>query len=98
MTPLPVLRRIRGTYVYTFWCPGCHRSHFFRVLATLRSHQEWTWNGSLFFPTVSPSILYEPDPGRRCRLRIQEGQLVFLPDCWHDLAKRTVDMIPYEDV
>lgn len=93
----PVLRRIRGTYVYAFRCPGCCKTHSFRTLATLRPHQQWDWNGSLSAPTVNPSILYEAEEGRRCHLFLTNGKVKFLGDCWHPLAGQTVPMIPYEE-
>ena len=90
----PVLRRIPGTYIYAFKCPGCLKTHYFRVLATLRGHKQWDWNGSLTEPTVEPSILYDAEKGLRCHLSLTDGEVVFLSDCWHALAGKTVPMIP----
>lgn len=94
---LPVLRRIPGTYIYAFMCPGCLKTHYFRSLATLRCHQQWDWNGSLVAPTVNPSILYDAEKERRCHLFLTDGKVNFLGDCWHPLAGQTVSMIPYEE-
>lgn len=90
----PVLQRINGTYVYLFRCPACGNRHFFRTLATLRCHQQWDWNGSVVSPTVNPSILFDPERGKRCHLFITNGRIRYCADSDHHLAGMTVDMLP----
>ena len=58
---------------------------------------QWTWNGSLSKPTLSPSILKQPIPDagqRRCHSFVREGVVEFLGDCDHELAGKKVPMTP----
>lgn len=57
----------------------------------------WNFNGSLDWPTFTPSMLLEHtvgDPPRkvRCHLYVTDGRLAFLSDCTHGLAGQTVDL------
>ncbi len=65
--------------------------------------QAWVWNESRELPTLTPSLLRHPH-GRHempdtplCHLFIRDGQIKFLADCTHELAGRTVAMIPVAD-
>jgi hypothetical protein len=86
-----------------FFCPGCKYDHGVTVaLPPGVSHDEkhplWTWNGNLEKPTAQPSLLVnQHQPSARCHLFIREGQLQFLPDCYHQLAGQTVDMVSYPE-
>lgn len=81
-----------GTYaVLLIDCPGCRDSHLITVRAEGQSRPVWTWNGSLDAPTVTPSLLCEPDdPANRCHSFITDGRIQFLADCHHALAGQTV--------
>ena len=57
--------------------------------------KRWTFNGDMVKPTVSPSLLLHPGKEHpRCHLFIRDGYLQYLNDCGHELAGKTVKMIP----
>jgi hypothetical protein len=78
-----------GHREFLFFCPGCGYGH---PVSTPR----WVWNGDTERPTFSPSILTGADAPdyteRRCHSYIKDGQIQFLPDCWHELKGQTVDL------
>lgn len=60
----------------------------------------WTWNGDTEKPTVKPSILTSMDvPAGRvvCHSFITDGRIQFLPDCTHELAGQTVDLLEVDE-
>ncbi len=83
-------------------CPGCRCSH--QVPVDTGGRGDWTWNGSLTAPTISPSILVhshltlDEDDNTvdtpRCHSFVRNGQWQFLGDCSHDLAGQTVPVPP----
>lgn len=85
------------------YCPGCRCSHQVPVDT---GSGDWTWNGSLTAPTLSPSLLvlshftYDENDNMaktpRCHSFVRNGQWQFLGDCTHDLAGQTVVIPPYE--
>ena len=84
------------------WCPGCNDLHAVSVVGPdgYTPRVCWTWNGSLDLPTVDPSILvtYGPDRGRRvCHSFLRNGVWQFLPDCTHELAGQSVEMVVLPD-
>ena len=81
----------RGGLLYVFHCPGCEYSHPFEVDAP--NGAGWSWNGSLDKPTFNPSLLVAKDlPEARCHSFVTAGRILFLTDCWHPLAGKTVEM------
>lgn len=83
-----------GPTRWRFWCPGCGTHHWFRTLSPQQPDGSgiWSWNGDVDRPTVSPSIVCS-DTG--CHLFVRNGELVYLSDCKHALAGKTV---PMEDI
>lgn len=85
-------------------CPGCGCSH--QVPVDTGSPKDWTWNGSLTAPTLSPSLHVHPhltlddDDNRvetpRCHSFVRDGQWQFLGDCTHELAGQTVPVPPIQ--
>jgi len=84
-------------------CPGCGYLHGINVERIDRDI--WSWNKSVDKPTFSPSLLVrtgraidptfikeEGDPPEVCHSFIRDGKFVFLSDCDHDLAGKTVDI------
>ena len=69
---------------YFFWCPGCNYPH--------KLDRRWSWNGSLDNPTFKPSLLVNPDGQDRCHLWVTDGKVIFLPDSYHALAGKTVEL------
>lgn len=91
---MDVLERLTNSTedLLVFRCPGCQENHFFRVRG---SGTIWVWDGSMTFPTFTPSLLVNRDhPERRCHLFVRRGQIEFLHDCWHALKGKTVPMEP----
>lgn len=79
--------------MYLFWCPGCECAHFF--------DERWTRTGTLERPTVTPSIRVRGPKGGdgrnhaiSCHLFVRDGKLMYLNDCDHALAGKTVEMTP----
>lgn len=81
-------------------CPGCGFSH--QIPVDTGSAGDWTWNGSLEAPTLSPSLLVYPHrtldendnkvDTPRCHSFVRDGKWQFLNDCTHELAGQTVPM------
>lgn len=83
-----------------FYCPGCKYGHAFNVkLGRIRDEKPvplWTWNGDKEKPTFHPSLVVNhDDPETRCHLYVKAGKILFLNDCYHELAGKTVDMVDY---
>lgn len=55
----------------------------------------WTWNGDTEKPTLKPSILndFRPHDPLVCHTFITDGQVIFLDDCTHSLAGKTLDLL-----
>lgn len=73
---------------YMFWCPACKCGHKI-------NDKTWAIRNPEKDPTVMPSVLVttEDDTGKRiCHLFIQCGQIIYLSDCTHEFAGRTVVM------
>jgi Family of unknown function (DUF6527) len=92
------LRRLEGGRV-AFWCPACNRGH----ALTMRSAtgDGWGWNDDADVPTFTPSVLTKynrSDAGQNgpppavCHLYVTNGRLLYLGDCTHAMAGKTVDM------
>lgn len=80
---------------WVFECPGCHCSH--------AVNEGWSFNGDVVRPTFLPSILVcgvvnaEDDPTpTRCHSYVADGQIQFLADSTHKLARQTVDLEPWQ--
>lgn len=86
--PLIVNGKAVGTR-YWFVCPGCEEGHSVDV-RTDGGRPNWTFSGSLDFPTFTPSVFY---PDRVCHFFIRSGRMEFLADCTHPLAGKIVDML-----
>ena len=60
----------------------------------------WTFNGDLERPTFSPSMVRPADPVGGTPYEhffIRDGKVEYLPDCDHELAGKTVDMVEISD-
>ena len=53
----------------------------------------WSWNGDTEKPTLKPSVLTNAPNRFVCHSIINEGKVQFLPDCSHDLAGQTVELL-----
>lgn len=93
-------------------CPGCEVGH--HVLPTdwtppgakrspADGRPQWSFNGDLDRPTLSPSILMRCDSWGRdrrkivCHSFVTDGRIQFLSDCTHALAGQTVDLPEIEE-
>lgn len=90
----------------TFWCPGCEAGH---TIGIGGNNAGWGWNGDTQKPTFEPSVLSHPmkrsfdeaDPENEspkplpgCHSFVRDGKIEYLSDSEHDLAGKTVDMVP----
>lgn len=60
----------------------------------------WSWNESVEFPTLRPSVLtqYEGADGSwRCHSWINDGTVQFLGDCSHELAGKTLPLLDVDE-
>jgi len=74
---------------YLYFCPGCGHDHAFALKADGGNH---TFNMDLNNPTVSPSLLNNFTPGHVCHHYIRQGMIIYLSDCTHHLAGRTIEL------
>lgn len=81
-----ILRITNEPAHWMFWCPGCECAHGWNA--------KWTFDGNEDAPTVSPSLLSRTGD-KVCHLFVRAGYLVFLSDCTHALAGKTVPMEPF---
>lgn len=62
----------------------------------------WHWNGDIYDPTFSPSILsrFPYDMERKVKRNhvfVRAGKIQYLPDCSHDLAGKTIELPRLKD-
>lgn len=84
-------QREDGSRMLGFWCPGCKEPHSYLIERPAGVHPAWTFNGNFDKPSFSPSLLYPSKP-IRCHLYVTDGQIIFLSDCQHELAGKTVEL------
>lgn len=89
---LKIVRELTDTTkthkAYVIFCPGCQCGHAF--------DSRWTFNGDMTKPTFSPSMLVnKDDPKSRCHSFVENGNIRFLDDCFHELKNKTVPLEPF---
>ena len=82
------------------FCPACKSEHGFRIDAgSFPAQDVWEFDGNYEQPTFKGSMLSNPDQRvvnrPLCHSYLKNGEWRFLEDSTHDLAGRTVPMIPY---
>ena len=82
-------------------CPACKFPHSIRIDG--KGEHNWTFNGNLESPTISPSLLvkqFDKDNNIRlcCHSFIRNGQIIYLNDCTHSMAGKTVDLLDVDDL
>lgn len=89
LSGLPVVLTIQDDpHLFVFWCRGCGYMHHI-------DDRRWKFNHDMHKPTVSPSLLLHPGRDHpRCHIFVKEGKIQYLADCTHELAGKTVTMIP----
>lgn len=76
-----------------FFCPGCKYYHSFRIKHGDDTNKPvWNWNGDMEKPTFSPSLLVNGMTDQRCHSFVNNGQIQYLDDCWHELRGKTIDI------
>lgn len=78
---------------WSFWCPGCGFAH--------QINTTWTFDGNEASPTFAPSVLVDWQEGpafsrKVCHSFIRSGEIMYLDDCTHELAGKTVPMVDYQ--
>lgn len=79
-----------GEHGWIFWCPGCDEPHAINDTWHLTDIQGET-------PTVEPSILVSDGDGPKCHSFVRHGQILFLDDCKHAQAGKTIPLTPWAD-
>lgn len=80
----------RSSVGYIHFCPGCHKAHSY---VTDEGHSaRWSFNGNQDKPTFTPSMRLFDNDGSICHYFLTEGKLIFLLDCRHNLAGKTVEL------
>lgn len=74
-----------STDEFWFWCDGCCSHHVFYTRHP--DGPEWEWNGSMEYPTFSPSLRLD-----RCHLIMKDGTIYYCGDSNHFLANYCVYM------
>lgn len=94
---------------YQIFCPGCDRTHVMPFPPYGEAGRQWVFNGSLEFPSFTPSINskvgpYPEDfPGHPmgsfdiCHSYVTDGKIQFLADCTHALKGQTVPLPDFPD-
>lgn len=83
---------VPGEREYTFHCPGCGCSHWFKT----EGKPKWTWNNDFEKPTINPSILVRSgnEKGQTvCHFFVKDGTIQYLGDCTHELKGQIVVMV-----
>jgi hypothetical protein len=90
-----------------FICPGCKVDkdwgsglHMLPITNTYGKRPQWTFDGNLESPTLSPSILTRSNWKEKeiiCHSFLVAGVFDFLSDCTHSLAGKKVPMEPLPD-
>lgn len=106
----PFLRRGTdrdGRTYYRYRCPGCESQHVLGVDSGPRP--QWAFDGNFDAPTFSPSVLGHrqkwigDESGQQghyvdvvCHSFVRAGKIEYLSDCTHELAGKTVPMVPWD--
>ncbi len=81
-----------------FICPGCQLMHtqgsglHLLPVNSTGKKPSWSWDGNLYRPTLTPSILTGKGTDKICHSFLRGGVFEFLSDCTHELAGQHVDM------
>ncbi len=80
-----------------FVCPGCigvlggSGLHMIPVNSSVKE-PHWIWDGNLYLPTLSPSILTGKSSPDICHSFLRAGVFQFLRDCTHPLVGQNVEI------
>lgn len=100
----PILHNGKRYRDVVMWCPGCELIHRVTIVGENGDLPpfEWTWDGNIDAPTLSPSLLVTRRYGGdgpdgydvRCHSFVRAGRWEFLSDCSHALAGQTIALPP----
>lgn len=87
--------------ILAFWCPACQEEHPYQV----NMGHNWRFNGDFGAPVFSPSLLIYKDNTKatKCHLFVggadarKPGMIEYCSDCPHELAGKTVPMVPWSE-
>jgi len=75
--------------------PGPFSNRFIPIITkgsrSRRVDTVWTWNGDTEKPTLRPSVKTWTDD-HSCHAWINDGNAIFLDDCTHELAGKTLPL------
>jgi hypothetical protein len=81
-----------GGVDYLFWCEGCKCLHYIITKAKDYPSPIWQFNGDVYKPTISPSILVRGGNLGTCHFFVNNGMIQYLSDCTHELKNQTLPM------
>jgi Family of unknown function (DUF6527) len=93
-----IYTRSSGGRFIAVMCPGCGYEHAFTVDMPDGNGNQWDYNGDKEKPTFSPSMLVFKDrPAARCHSIVEQGQIKFQMDCFHELKGQTHELPQIEE-
>ena len=98
-----LLNHFMNDPMITFACPACPVDHYVNVEQDKplpEGTPKWSYNNDPEKPTFTPSVVCNfrwNDEPVVCHFFVKDGMIEFLPDCTHELAGKTVPMVPYEE-
>ena len=78
---------------YAFYCPACEENHIVYIKGV--KVPLWRFDGNEESPTFSPSVkvVYKGKPKNTiCHFYIKNGTIMYLKDCTHRFAGKTILM------
>lgn len=83
-----------------FWCPGCKHVHVIPFInAPKPAPGLWSYDGKSDAPTIAPSLRVMTLDGKEsaCHVVVTGGILNYCADSKHELAGKSVPMVPYPE-
>jgi hypothetical protein len=78
---------------FMHWCPACMEPHRIWTTAKNRNGATWSFNNDMEAPSFDPSVnISWGTDGRRCHYHLTAGKLIYLTDCTHHLAGKTIPL------
>jgi hypothetical protein len=74
---------------FLYLCPGCGYTHAFALKKEGGKHE---FNMDFDNPTITPSLVNDFTPGRRCHSTIRNGRIKYMKDSWHPMAGQDVEL------
>jgi hypothetical protein len=73
-----------------FYCPGCDTVHVISL-------DYWYWNENFERPTIRPSIMQTYQDVSYCHLKLKNGKIEYMKECWHGLEGQIIDLVKFKE-